>query len=175
MKSLVIILAILQCISCTSVNNISNSNKEDVSTRTNLDSLILSEITCISVDDSSKIGKNNTECIELLEIPLKSKTDSSIFFQKGNLYTSEVIVNILTGNFKIKEIIYQHYKLGVILPDSVVNDIIISKLSENQCKVFRSVDKKRIYIIIRDVKKHFEVTWVINNDKYYARFVDKDI
>lgn len=42
------------------------------------------------------------------------------------------------------------------------------------CKVFRSEDKRRMYIYMLNGEgmDRYEVTWIIHNSKYYARVVD---
>lgn len=161
---------------CSGQNEIavSKSNKNEVHFMNNIDSAIMREIASITVNNFSKLEHDTLTKPKLIEIPLKKCTDSSAFFEKGNLYTSEIIVNICSENSRIKEIIYLHYKLGLILPDSVINDINISRLRDNQCKVFRSEDKKRIYIYIlnSDLKNNYEVIWIIKDDKYYTRAVN---
>ncbi|RLD72708.1 MAG: hypothetical protein DRI87_05405 [Bacteroidetes bacterium] len=126
--------------------------------------------------------------VSLKEISLKRCSDSFAFFEKGNLFASEIIVSIETEEigqrYKLKELFYIHYKYGFSLPDSVIHDIYVSvpcaeytskgkPLSSNY-KVYQSGDRKRIYIymINRESNPNYEVTWVIINDEYYTRVID---
>ncbi|MFA6922993.1 MAG: hypothetical protein WC223_01955 [Bacteroidales bacterium] len=152
------------------------------------DNAIKSEIAIFSIKGSSLMKSYNNTKEKLEEIPLKKHTDSSAFFEKGNLYASEVIVSIYiecrNQNSKIKEINYIHYKYGLSLPDSAFKDLNISNLCIEsifkgksmlaKCKVFRTADKKRVYIymIYKEGKDAYEVTWIISDGKYYNRVID---
>ena len=86
------------------------------------------------------------------------------------------------------EVRYLHYKYQIILPDSAIAGIInprfcinpkvnykIGKATSTVCRVFQSPDKKRVYIYMLNGAgaEQYEVTWVINENKYYGRIIDK--
>ena len=85
---------------------------------------------------------------------------------------------------KIKSIRFINEKYQLILPDSAISglyepnfchiDKVTRKIESPYCKVFRSLDKKRIYIYMlnSDGAGGYEVTWVIQDSKYYTRIVD---
>ncbi|MCK4679306.1 MAG: hypothetical protein KAT48_14325 [Bacteroidales bacterium] len=126
--------------------------------------------------------------IKVNEIFLKKCTDSFAFFEKGNIYASEIIVSIQSENIaiisRIKEVFYIHYKYGFFLPDSAINDIYDPIFCHNytkrnkpiasDCKVFQSEDERRIYIYMLNGhgEGSYEVTWVIQDNKYYTRVID---
>lgn len=133
-------------------------------------------------------GKESLPIVRLNEIPLKKCSNSFVFFEKGNLYASEIIVSIYSENAavksKITEVKYIHYKYGFSLPDSAINDIHNSifcteytksgKPIASNCKVYQSEDEKRIYIYMLNGQgeRRYEVTWVIQDNKYYTRVID---
>lgn len=139
---------------------------------------------------SKKAANNQNSFTEILlnEIPLKKCSDSFVFFEKGNLYASEIIISINSksvGQSKfLEEVFYTHYKYGFALPDSAITDMYApvfctdytkkGKPVASSCKVYQSEDERRIYIymINGQVSNRYEVTWVIQNDKYYARVID---
>jgi len=124
----------------------------------------------------------------LTEIPLKKCSDVHAYFEKGNLYASEIIVSVHANEgdpqHGINHIMFIHYKYGFELPDSAISDIRNPKFCDkytkkdrpvaSNCKVFRSGDKKRVYIYMLngDGKDAYEVTWVIQNSKYFTRIID---
>jgi hypothetical protein len=124
----------------------------------------------------------------LNEIPLKKCSNNFVFFEKGSLYASEIIVSIESKNvgqsISLKEVFFTHYKYGFPLPDSVIGDIYspvfcteYTKKSNpiaSCCKVYQSEDERRIYIYMLNSKGEngYEVTWVIRDDLYYTRVID---
>ena len=85
---------------------------------------------------------------------------------------------------RIRSVIFTHEKYQLILPDSAIaglyepnfcyKDKKTGKLVKSLCNVFRSVDKRRVYIYMlnSDGAGGYEVTWVIQDGKYYTRIVD---
>lgn len=85
---------------------------------------------------------------------------------------------------RIKSVIFTHEKYQITLPETAVaglyepnfctKDQQTRKLKTIHCKVFRSDDKRRVYIYMvnSDGAGGYEVTWVIQDSKYYIRVVD---
>lgn len=84
---------------------------------------------------------------------------------------------------KIRTVKFQHEKYQLTLPDSAIEGLYEPSLCYNHpkpkettthCHVFQSVDKKRVYIYMlnSDGAGAYEVTWVIQNSKYFTRVVD---
>ena len=85
---------------------------------------------------------------------------------------------------RIRSVIFIHEKYKLTLPDSAIaglyepnfcyNDKKTGKPVKSLCSVFRSDDKKRVYIYMlnSDGAGAYEVTWVIQDGKYYTRIVD---
>lgn len=133
-------------------------------------------------------NRNSFTKVILNEISLKKCSDSFVFFEKGNLFASEIIVSIESKSIGhsvfLKEVFYTHYKCGFTLPDSVITDIYApvfcteytkkGKPIASSCKVYQSEDESRIYIYILNGqgKNKYEATWVIQDDKYYTRIID---
>ena len=152
------------------------------------DTIIGNEIASFSIKGSSIIKADNFNKSDLVEIPLKGCTDSSAYFEKGNFYASEIIVGIYSENkfskHRIEKVKFIHVKYGLTLPDSAISGlydpIFCLNNSENKkellsnCKVFRSSDKKRVYIYMLNGNgtSRYEVTWIIQDSKYYGRIVD---
>ena len=153
------------------------------------DDTIRNEIASFSMAGSSMRGAGSLPHGDLTEIPLKKCSDKFAYFEKGNLYASEIIVsmhaNIGDQQDRINKIMYIHYKFGFELPDSAVSDIINPKFCDkytrkgkpvaSNCKVFRSEDKKRVYIYMLngEGKDACEVTWVIQRHQYLTRIIDR--
>jgi hypothetical protein len=160
--------------------------KEDESFLKLPDGEIKREIASFSIKASNKL--KNFQKAKVNEIPLKKCSDSFAFFEKGNIYASEIIVSIEIENTssksKIAYIQYLHYKYGFDLPDSVIKDIYdpifchsytkSNKPIASDCKVFRSEDERRVYIYMLNGQgdRRYEVTWVIQDDRYYGRVID---
>ena len=84
---------------------------------------------------------------------------------------------------KIKEVRFIHVKYQLLLPESALaglyepnfcyKDNTTGKLAAS-CKVFRSTDKRRVYIYMynSDGAGGYEVTWVIQDSKYLTRVID---
>lgn len=86
-------------------------------------------------------------------------------------------------NEKIKSVVFRHGKYQMTLPDNAISDLYEPNFcTKNRgtgtttfhCKVYRSDDKKRVYIYMvnSDGAGGYEVTWVIQDSKYYTRVVD---
>jgi hypothetical protein len=182
------------------------------------DSVLKKEIAFFTIS-----GSINTDAVGFIktkvnEIPLVTCTDSSAYFEKGNLYASEIIVSIHSEKFdtaghkltyvdnsvpflnlidnkpfwgtdgsipkeKIMRVRFIHVKYQLLLPESALaglyepNFCYREKTTGKQtafCKVFRSTDKRRIYIYMvnSDGAGAYEVTWVIQDSKYLTRVID---
>jgi len=165
-------------------NQTSNTRIEGFSKQP--DGVIKNEIASFSIkalDSQERLPE-----VRLNVIPLKKCSNSFAFFEKGNIYASEIIVSIESGNIahttQIKEVFFTHYKYGFSLPDSAINDLYDpifcteytkrGKPIASNCKVYQSKDEKRIYIyMLNGQGEHrYEVTWVIQDDKYCTRVID---
>jgi len=151
------------------------------------DNLIRNEIASFSINGASIRGSGSLSNT-LMEIPLKKCSDKHLYFEKGNLYAAEIIVSIQASEGAlpkgIKNIMYIHYKYGFCLPDSAIVDIPNPKFCEkytskgkplaSNSRVFRSADKKRVYIYMLNGEgtDSYEVTWVVQDSQYLTRVVD---
>lgn len=161
--------------------------KENESFLTLPEGVIKNEIASFSIKALN--SKESLSKVNLNEVPLRRCSDSTAFFEKGNIYASEIIVSIASENIaqkaQIKKVFFIHYKYGFSLPDSAINDIYDpnicaeytkkNKPIASNCKVYQSVDRKRIYIYMLNgqVDRCYEVTWVIKDDEYYTRVIDR--
>jgi hypothetical protein len=152
------------------------------------DNLIRNEIASFSINGSS-IRDSGGLSNALTEIPLKRCSDKHLYFEKGNLYAAEIIISIQANEGAlppgIKDIMYIHYKYGFSLPDSAIADIPNPRFCEkytskgkplvSNSRVFRSADKKRVYIYMLNGEgaDSYEVTWVVQDSKYLTRVVDR--
>lgn len=85
---------------------------------------------------------------------------------------------------RIRSVIFTHEKYQMTLPDSAIaglyepnfcdRDKKTWKPLKNLCNVFRSDDKRRVYIYMlnSDGAGSYEVTWVIQDGKYHTRIID---
>ena len=153
------------------------------------DDVIKREIATFSINGSSLIKADSLFTIRLQEIPLKKCSDSFVFFEKGNIYKNELMIDIMSteevSQTRIKEIrlLYGRYGL-LLLPDSVLADIYVPKFCDrytkkgkpikSNCKVFCSEDRRRVYIdmLNGEGSDRYEVTWVIQDGKYHTRVLD---
>lgn len=147
-----------------------------------LDSLIKSEIVCIKQNYDRLIVRPKPY---FTEVKLKKCSENFAVFEKGNLYTSKIIVTINSGISEslkyVEELFIIHYKYGFNLPDSVLNDITNpmfcksysykEKPNVKNCHVFQTTNKERLYICLSFWKNYnqYKVIWIINNWKYYGR------
>jgi len=147
--------------------------------------VIKNEIACINFKSSYGLKKHSK--ISLNEIPVLKCTDSTAYFENGNIISSEITVSIKSKNIDQKSILkgvfYNRYKYCFWLPDSAVNDILnprfchkFSKRNKpiiNDCKVYQSEDRKRIYIYMLngDSENSYEVIWIIQDDEYVGRVI----
>lgn len=154
------------------------------------DTVIRKEIALFSIKGSSETMTDSYIKPELIEIPLIRCTDSSAYFNKGNIYSSEIIVGIYSekgvSKSRIKEVKFIHSKYLLILPDSAFKDLYNpifclkntdnKKIISTNCKVFQSEDKRRVYIYMLNGEgtSRYEVTWVIKNSTYYIRIMDNN-
>lgn len=89
---------------------------------------------------------------------------------------------------EVLQVRYIHYKYQLILPDSAIAGLFnpkfcisprknnkIGKTTSSNCRVYQSQDKRRVYIYMLNGEgaQQYEVTWVIEDSKYYKRIVDK--
>lgn len=124
--------------------------------------------------------------MKLEKVPLKKCSDKFVYFEKGDIYNSEIIVNIETDtkdSIAVIRLLYGRYG-QFLLPDSAITGVYNPKFCEqyakkgkpikSNCRVFRSEDKRRIYIYMvnGDGRNRYEVTWVVQDSKYYTRVID---
>jgi hypothetical protein len=132
----------------------------------------------------------NGDSAELEEIPLKKCGEAFAFFNKGNFWGNEIIIN-LNSTIKsthpemseIRTLFYEYDRH--FLPDSAFRDIQPpefcpqhtkkGKPRQSNCKAFLSKDKQRIYIYLLNNagSDPYEVTWIVDNKKYYGRVLNK--
>jgi hypothetical protein len=107
------------------------------------------------------------------------ESDSSKCKDPKNKLCYGVINSMPTS--EIKKIIVSFHKARTNLPDSAFDGIFEPSLyhlvydkKSVSCKVFRSLDCKRIYIYMLNssCEKPYEVTWILNNGKYTGRVID---
>jgi len=150
------------------------------------DGIIKNEIASFSLKAQNSSG--NFQKTRVNEITLKKCSNSYVFFEKGNIWASEITVSIESENValkpRIKEVLLMHYKFGFFLPDSAIKDIYDpifclrctkrEKPIASDCRVFQSEDRRRLYIYMLNGYKsnRYEVTWVIQDSKYYTRIID---
>lgn len=148
------------------------------------DTLIKNEIASFTI-----AGKNHTKTAGLTPIPLSRCNDSFVIFEKGNWKYLDLMVSINadyagTGS-KVREIRLIYIKVLYTLPDSAFADITEPKFctgftkknkpGTSNCKVFRSADRKRVYVYMLNGSgdNTYEVTWVVQSGVYLTRVVDK--
>jgi hypothetical protein len=126
---------------------------------------------------------------DLETIPLIRCSNEFAIFEIGNWISSEIMIHIYANHEttdKLKEISvtfgrYEMYNL----PDSAFSDIRNfafcrdftrkNKPRASDLKAFLSADGKRIYIsgIMTKESKHYKITWIVHDKKYWGRFVEK--
>lgn len=152
------------------------------------DSVIKMEIAQFSRKGASQRRSDDASGSKLLPVPLKRCADQFAYFEKGTLYSLQLLIHIyVTGaeaNARIEKINLLFYKTPLVLPDSAIADIYHPKLCEQftkknrpisaDCKAFMSADKRRVYIYMLngEERNRYEVTWVVQDRKYLTRIVD---
>lgn len=134
---------------------------------------------------------NKNSKVNLQEVKLSRCGADFVSFESGDWIALDKLVTITSSESdpgKVAEVRYLHYKFQIILPDSAIAGIInprfcinpkanykIGKATRSDCRVFQSPDKKRVYIYMLNGTgpEQYEVTWVINENKYYGRIIDK--
>ncbi len=148
--------------------------------------VIRNEIASFKLKSSLIIETDNLSKVKLEEILLKKCSETFAHFEKGNIYDSEIIVDIeseTSNSITAIRLLYGRYG-QYFLPDSAIAGIYNPKFCEkytkrgrpkiSSCKVFRSEDKRRIYIYILSGEgaERYEVTWVVQDGQYYTRAID---
>jgi hypothetical protein len=169
---------------CFGQKNMGVSDQESFTKLT--DETMKREIASFSMKGSSILKTDSLAKKKLEGLPLKKCSDKFAFFEKGNIYDSELIVNIESETEKpvtVIRLLYGRYG-QYFLPDSAIADIYNPKFCEqytkkgkpikSSCKVFQSEDKRRIYIYMLNGEgvNRYEVTWVIQDGKYHTRVID---
>lgn len=157
------------------------------------DSLIKSEIASFTIKGKFIDDTETTAKYSLNEISMQSCTDKEVHLGLSTL-TSSVSTFIhfyFRGDTPVKALdsifLVTHSHFWVRIPDSAFKGL----LQTNTCnyknngksgdfhspyyKAFYSEDKRRLYIYMlggTDLNK-YEVTWIIIDDKYYARVIDE--
>jgi hypothetical protein len=133
----------------------------------------------------------NGESVELEEIPLLRCQERYAFFNKGNFWGNDIIIDLnsatVTAHPEMSEvrILYHEYDRH-FLPDSALRGISPPAFcpqhtkkgkpkGQSNCKAFLSKDEQRIYIYLLNntAPDRYEVTWIVNNKEYYGRVVNK--
>ena len=135
-------------------------------------------------------GQEEFTCKKLREIQLYKISDTIAYFVKSNFFTSELLTISLYSkginpNLKLSKIIVLFYKQYVNVPDTALRDILNTVFCQQvtkkrkpilcNCKVFQSIDKKRVYIHMMNSIENdkYEVTWIIKDRKYFGRIIDE--
>jgi hypothetical protein len=139
------------------------------------DSTVKREIASFTIAGSHSFTKDRTSEFNLGKIPLKKCTVNTAYFEKGNWVSSDIIVHISSSNADsgaIAEVNFIHVEYILVLPDSAIAGLYEASLCS--ARVFRSTDKHRIYIYMLNGKNEsqYEVTWIIQDSKYYGRVID---
>ena len=155
------------------------------------DNLIKKEVTAIVRANGSSMNAESIKNARLKEIKLSRCGADFATFESGDWIALDKLVSIsssATDPGRVAEVRYLHYKYQLILPDSAIAGIInprfcinpkanykIGKATRTDCRVIQSPDKKRVYIYMLNGAgpEQYEVTWIINENKYYGRIIDK--
>jgi hypothetical protein len=147
------------------------------------DTLIKREIAVFNFKGSANAKIGSLSETKLKSIPVRKCLDDYAYFSKGS-----IIVSIESDSgipkSRVKEIMFIYVKDVLILPDSAIANIYElnfcsksksgGKKVTTDCKVFLSEDRRRgyIYMLNGSDKDQYEVTWIIQDSKYYGRVVD---
>ena len=157
------------------------------------DSLIKCEIASFTFKGASLKKTTSVHSVELTEIPVRNCTD-----KEAELWWSTITSSVSTfihfyfkGEISNKTLdsisVVTHSHFLVKFPENAFQGLIQAnscnfsgngkkdKFFSPYFKAFYSEDKKRLYIYMlggTDSNK-YEVTWVIINDKYYTRLIDR--
>lgn len=153
------------------------------------DTLMKKEISSFALAGKNLGSLQNTAAVNLTAIPLSRCNDKFVVFEKGNLKYLDLLVSIDADHSgtvsKVKEVRLIFIKVLVTLPDSALAAITDpqfctgftkkNKPGSSTCKVFRSADRKRVYVYMLNGsgENRYEVTWVVESGKYFTRVLDK--
>ncbi|MDH7463916.1 hypothetical protein QEG73_21620 [Chitinophagaceae bacterium 26-R-25] len=154
------------------------------------DSVIMKEIA--SFTKAGRLLHPDTLQAKLVEIPISSCSDKSINWAASSFFSSiSTFIHIYflpdSSLRKVDSIfVVTHSHFWVKFPGNAYKGIITSascnfsgskkqRFYSDYYKAFYSSDKKRLYIYLIDGTgaDKYEVTWVVVNDKYLGRVVDK--
>lgn len=153
------------------------------------DSLISKELSAFVRTAGLPVSTDNSKPLRQIK-PTRCAADF-VTFESGDWIALDKLVSISSSASdpgRVAEVRYIHYKYQIILPDSAIAGIInpkfcvnpkdnhkIGKTTSTNCRVFQSPDKKRVYIYMLNGAgpEQYEVTWVIWEDKYYGRIINK--
>lgn len=154
----------------------------------NLSDTLKMELSLFSLNGNS--GKiTNLFTPHLDEIVLKRCSNDFAYFEKSNIYDNIVTVEISAiqkNSIMSIDTIYVWYgRYNVVyLPDIAFQNISNPKFCEkytkknkpiaSKCKVFRSRDRKRLYIYMLndEGKNRYEVIWIMKDRKYYGKIIN---
>jgi hypothetical protein len=152
------------------------------------DTVIKKEVAQFCHSGASQRSHGETAGAALLPIALKRCNDTFAYFDRGSLYSIELIVHIYltrtAATRQIEKIDMIFYKTRLVLPESALKGINGPRVctqftSKNRpvtadCKAFQSADKRRVYIYMLngEGQHRYEVTWVVQDRKYLTRIVD---
>ena len=155
------------------------------------DSIIHKEVSTFLCSAARSIHPDSSNFLRLREVKLSRCGADFATFESGDWIALDKLVTISSSESdpgRVAEVRYLHYKYQIILPDSAIAGIInprfcinpkanykIGKATRTDCRVFQSPDKKRVYIYMLNGAgpEQYEVTWIINENKYYGRIIDK--
>jgi hypothetical protein len=167
---------------------------KDTESFTNLtDTLLKREIAMFNFKGTSLTTSNSVIQSTLTEIPLRYCDNKSVGLSKGstfvNLYLKRDASNFEQGTTTSLDSIFlvTHSHSWVRIPKAAFQGIsnLVScnarqvgkanSLISPFFKSFQSRDKRRIYIYIIGGfdKGRYEVTWIINDDMFYGRTIDR--
>lgn len=154
------------------------------------DSIMRKEIASFSLKGATLFKNDTSTRPKLTEIPISSCKGGTINFRKGSDGV-EILSRIDSATHRsmvdmVVCILHSHYLVDIpkasyagLYDPNISCDSIFGKkrviFYSSTCKVFASEDESRMYVYMQNGSgaNRYEVTWVINREKYYTRVVDK--
>lgn len=156
---------------------------------TNISKLKVNEISVRTCTDSSASFSNGDITVQINSTKFDAQKHNLLYDNSPGKYLALIDNKPFWGTDggipkeKIKSIVFEHMKYQMNLPDNAIDDLFEPNfctknrqtgITTFHCKVYRSDDKRRVYVYMvnGDGAGGYEVTWVIQDSKYYTRVVD---
>lgn len=187
-KQLAIIILLLLVGQFTFGQNSSEPVYDSINFNSVTDSLIKHELASFTVKGASYLKKYSLSRVELTEVPVRECTENEVYLSLSTFFSSvSTFIHLyFKGEIPDRKLdsifLVTHSHFHVKFPQEAIQGLtqpnsceLINDGSSPYFKAFYSKDKKRLYIYMLggSGSNKYEVTWIIINDRYSTRVIDR--